>query len=263
LKTGAWCAPGFGVDQGKPQAFQLPLWSEREPSHYWSLRESVRARRLTVRVLAGGRVEVVVPPRTSMRRVTQFLEKHRAWIERKRAEARHHCADDAFPPRSVEFPASDERWNVAVAAGHGRARVLVRAPGELSLVGRVEEAANARGALRAWLMDHSRARLGSALATCAAELGFTYGRSIVRRQRTRWGSCSTRGTISLNCCLLFQPPQVVRYLFVHELAHTRHMNHSPRFWECVARHCPDYEQLDRQLLAGWRRVPSWVFADLP
>ena len=85
--------------------------------------------------------------------------------------------------------------------------------------------------------------------------------SLIRRQRSRWGSCSTRGTISLNCCLMFQRPQVVRYLMIHELSHTVQMNHSRRFWQTVSRHCPDYRRLDRELLDGWRRVPSWVFAD--
>jgi len=60
---------------------------------------------------------------------------------------------------------------------------------------------------------------------------------------------------------MFQRAPVVRYLLIHELAHTLHMNHSPRFWQRVGRHCPDYLQLDRELLDGWRRVPSWVFGD--
>jgi len=81
----------------------------------------------------------------------------------------------------------------------------------------------------------------------------------VRCQRTRWGSCSRLGTISLNVCLLFQPPEVLRYLMIHELSHLRHMNHSPRFWADVARHEPDWRSLDRELLQGWRRVPSWIF----
>ena len=86
-----------------------------------------------------------------------------------------------------------------------------------------------------------------------------YSKIAVRRQRSRWGSCSVRGTISLNCCLLFQRPKVVRYLLIHELSHTLHMNHSKRFWECVAALCPQHETLDAELCAGWRRVPAWVF----
>ncbi len=51
----------------------------------------------------------------------------------------------------------------------------------------------------------------------------------------------------------------MQYLLVHELSHTRHMNHSPAFWACVANCCPDWQVFDRELLQGWRRVPSWVF----
>ena len=84
---------------------------------------------------------------------------------------------------------------------------------------------------------------------------------IIRRQRSRWGSCSVRGTISLNVCLLFQRPEVVDYLIVHELTHVRHMNHSARFWQAVEQHCPDWRMLDRELVEGWRHVPRWVFTE--
>ncbi len=93
----------------------------------------------------------------------------------------------------------------------------------------------------------------------ADELNYPVARVSIRCQRTRWGSCSTRGTVSLNCSLVFLRPEVVRYLFVHELAHTKHMNHSANFWRLVERLEPDYRRLDRELLAGWRTVPGWVF----
>ena len=67
-----------------------------------------------------------------------------------------------------------------------------------------------------------------------------------------------RGTISLNLCLLFQRPEVVDYLIIHELMHVRHMNHSARFWAAVEKHCAAWRALDRELLGGWRTVPRWV-----
>jgi predicted metal-dependent hydrolase len=60
-------------------------------------------------------------------------------------------------------------------------------------------------------------------------------------------------------CLMFQRPEVVRYLMVHELCHRRHMNHSERYWRLVESFEPHWRALDRELLKGWRHVPAWVF----
>src|SRR5450631_2266793 len=133
------------------------------------------------------------------------------------------------------------------------------APGILGLVGDACAARLAHRALRGWLGERARVVLVPALAECARRLGYRYQQVAIRRQRTRWGSCSTRGTISLNSCLMFQTPEVMRYLLLHELVHTRHMNHSRAFWQEVSHHCPHYQRLDTELLDGWRRVPSWVF----
>ncbi len=239
-------------------AAQLPLWSEQDAT--LSVRESRRARRMVVRVFHSGRVEVVVPVRTPPRLVERFIEQHRLWIERKRVEARRTAvAPEPFPPASIELPACAERWQVHVAGGDGRLR-LSSAEGLITLSGD-SGIAVVRQALRGWLLERARVVLEPVLSECAREFGFSYARMVIRRQRTRWGSCSVHGTISLNGCLLFLPPPVVRYLLVHELAHTRHMNHSRRFWQCVAQCCPDYRHLDRALNEGWRSVPAWVFGE--
>lgn len=245
-----------------PQSVQLPLWSERDAAEGWAFRESRRARRLTVRVFHSGRVEVVVPVRTSRLTVERFLDRHRPWIEKKRAEARRNAIPpQPFPPACVELAGADESWRLHVAGGAGRLRLEHAAPGLLRLAGDIADLRAVQSALRRWLTQRAIEVLTPQLDDCSREMGLPYRRIAVRRQRTRWGSCSTRGTISLNCCLLFQRPPVVRYLLVHELAHIRHMNHSARFWDLVGRHCPDFRSLDRELLDGWRRVPSWLFRD--
>ena len=101
--------------------------------------------------------------------------------------------------------------------------------------------------------------LGVLLTRVAHDCDLHFERIQARRQRTRWGSCSVSGTISLNACALFLDPRVVRYLLVHELCHTKHMNHSKRFWALVQSHEPDYKHLDRALVRGWQSVPGWVF----
>jgi predicted metal-dependent hydrolase len=115
-------------------------------------------------------------------------------------------------------------------------------------------------ALRRWLTSLAEVEFSRELRSVAQQCGLSFKRVQIRRQRTRWGSCSASGTISLNVCLMFMTPAVVRYLFVHELCHTRHMNHSRRFWSLVASHEPEYQQLDRELLRAWQHVPGWMFA---
>ncbi len=241
---------------------QLPLWSDRDAAPAWAVRESTRARRLSVRVFHSGRVEVVVPLRTQPVTIQRFVERHRDWIERKREEARNRVLPATpFPPAEIALSACAETWRIHVTGKRGRVALRTLGAGMLALDGDPAEGRAVRSQLRRWLVNRAAAVLGPALGECARELGFEFRQVAVRRQRTRWGSCSSRGTISLNACLLFQRPAVVRYLFVHELAHTRHLNHSRAFWGTVARHCPDHERLDRELLEGWRRVPSWVFGE--
>ncbi len=104
----------------------------------------------------------------------------------------------------------------------------------------------ARALLQGWLKRAAYERLAPRLLQLAGELNYSVARVSIRCQRTRWGSCSTRGTVSLNCSLLFLTLDVVRYLFVHELAHTKHMNHSANFWRLVEKIEPDYRRLDRE-----------------
>ena len=244
------------------QAAQLSLWSDRDDADGWAFRESRRARRLTVRVFHSGRVEVVVPSRTARSAVERFLARHRPWIEKKRAEAKKNAVPlEPFPPSQIELAGAGETWRIHVAGGPGRPRLRAVAPGLLSLTGNTADGRAVQNVMRRWLCARAAEVLAPMLEECAREMELPYRRIAVRRQRTRWGSCSSRGTISLNCCLLFQRPEVVRYLLIHELAHVRHMNHSARFWELVARYSPDCRRLDRELLDGWRRVPSWVFRD--
>lgn len=143
-----------------------------------------------------------------------------------------------------------------VAGGSGRPRLHAEA-GVLWLRGTPDPAAW-RHLLRQWLKQRAAAVLSPRLAAEAARHDFRYTALSVRFQRTRWGSCSTRGVISLNVGLLFQPADVVTYLLCHELAHTRHMDHSARFWNCVAACEPRWRELDAALCRGWNLVPEWV-----
>ena len=224
------------------------------------IRVSARARRLAVRVYPDARVEVVVPSRARPREVESFLASQREWIESKRAQAlRNRPPPETFPPASLHLGLTGENLRLHLAGGAGRLRII-ETEGLLQIAGSFTPE-SLQAALRRWLLFAARVRLEPRLVARSASTGVAYERISIRRQRSRWGSCSVRGTISLNACLLFQRPEVVDYLIVHELMHVKHMNHSKRFWQAVEKHCAEWRALDRELLQGWRHVPRWIFAD--
>jgi predicted metal-dependent hydrolase len=233
------------------------------------LRHSRRARRVAVRVHAGGEVELVVPRGVSERHAWAFLQSRVEWVQHHVARRRANLpAPEPFPPRILKLPLTGETWRVFQSGGSTRPRVLPQpvagaadaaSGGVLELRGQGGPQDFRRGLLN-WLRQRALDELGSRLAEEAGRHGFSYSTVRIRLQRSRWGSCSTSGAISLNLALLFQREDVVRYLLCHELAHTRHMNHSPRFWNCVAQCQPRWRELDRALLQGWRNVPAWITA---
>jgi len=238
---------------------QMPLWSPQEAAPGWHVRISRRARRLSMRVFPGGRVEVVVPPGVGLPTIERFVSRHRAWAE-KRAREFALLAPSATErrPSEIGLPLTGQRWEIVYESAR-RAMVVDRGDGALRVrLARDSDRAVGQLLLR-WLGGVAADELNRRLDLAARETGIGYERMHLRRQRTRWGSCSTAGTISLNVCLMFQRPEVVRYLMVHELCHRRHMNHSPRFWSLVESYEPHWRALDRELLSGWRNVPAWVF----
>ena len=81
----------------------------------------------------------------------------------------------------------------------------------------------------------------------AEKIGVRYGRITIRIQKTRWGSCSSKGNLNFNCLLMCTPREVQDYIIVHELCHRVEMNHSPRFWELVETYMPNYKESEKWL----------------
>lgn len=224
-----------------------------------SVRESGRARYLTLRLLPPHTLELVVPRGTRASEVAAFVAEHRQWIEdarRELAECRPVRAETL--PATIELNAIGARWQVEYRHDP-RGPVRCRSQGALLEV--TTRDASRRGAvtaLRDWLLDEADYHLAPWLLRESQVVGRRPANVQVRLQRTRWGSCSNSGTVSLNAALLFLEPPVVRYLFIHELCHLIALNHSRKFWAAVARFEPDYEALDRRLTQAWHEIPLWA-----
>ena len=104
------------------------------------------------------------------------------------------------------------------------------------------------------LAEAARQDLPRRAARFAPLLGVSCGRITIRAQKSRWGSCSTRGNLNFNCLLMLCPEEVRDYVVVHELCHRKEMNHSRRFWQELARVLPEYEQQRQWLKSNGSRL---------
>jgi predicted metal-dependent hydrolase len=242
-------------------ATQLRLFSDQPgDSPGFSVRESKRARRLSIKVYPRGRVEVVVPRRTSARDVQAFVDANRDWIDRSVESFARLVPPEPFVlPNRIILPAIGAAYRVRYQRRTGSKSVGFRChDGVVTLSGRTGDDKLCVAALKRWLASIARREFLPRLQALSVQTDNPFQRMQVRGQRTCWGSHSSSGTISINYCLLFLEPSLVRYLMIHELCHARHMNHSRRFWRRVAQFEPEYRRLDNELGDSWKSMPSWL-----
>jgi predicted metal-dependent hydrolase len=247
---------------------QLTLFSladHQMPLPNYRVRESARARHVSLKVSFQGAVEVVVPTGFDRAEVPAIVERRRDWITKtlRRIEQQRSALPSehlAEKPTQLDLRSRQEIWQVDYRSDRGGLTLTQSAPQTLSLTGPVEDAIACRDLLRGWLQRKARAELTPWLQDVGQRCDLAYSRLSVRGQTSRWGSCSSRQAISLNYKLLFLPASMVEYVLIHELCHTVHMNHSSAFWGLVRRYCPNSDAIKADLKQAWRYVPRWVDA---
>jgi predicted metal-dependent hydrolase len=235
-----------------------------EALYNYRVRVSPKSRSVRIRVTVQHGLEVVVPRGYDVDGIPALLERKRAWLRTalERAES-HRKFFESTPawrlPIQINLPAVGSSWHVTSRRTDTR-WVAVREIGQQQLLifGAVDDRRACQAALARWLMRQTHERLVPRLQTISLKTGMHYKTVIVKRQRTRWASCSRHGTISLNAKLLFLAPSIVDYVITHELCHLEEMNHSRRFWRLVQMHYPDYRKVDAQLREMWKAIPHWA-----
>lgn len=203
-----------------------------------------RRRTLAIHVLEDGAVEVRAPLDCPRPAIEAFLDKRRGWIERHRARRREAAAQRPDPPaHGSRHPYLGGWVTLAVSAGAGRAALrgeLLHLP-----VKRPQEPAAAARALDAWYRARARELFPARMDHWREQLShwrLPPARLRIRAMRTRWGTCSTRGWITLNLALIQRPVALLDYVVVHELTHLRVFDHGPRFRALMDEAMPDWRQ---------------------
>lgn len=210
----------------------------------WKL---IRSRRRTVGLEVSDRGELIVraPKNLSRESISEVLRKHRRWITKKLAEAeerqkfhkpRKFEEGETFPYIGNEYPLRLAPGSRRFLAFDGRCFILSSAAGD-----------GTRELFLRLYRKLARKYLSARLKRLASLNGLRFKKFRLSSARTRWGSCSAQGTISLTWRLIMAPPEIIDYVIIHELAHTKEKNHSPAFWDLVGRHIPDYKEKRRWL----------------
>lgn len=229
------------------------------------VRTSARAKTVRIEVTPE-RVVVIVPQNYDPNLIPHVVARKQTWIEKSQAKLLARSpAKPALLPQKLELQAIAQTWTIDYLKHNRTESVKLEvnpAQHRLTLTSgyALEQLPQDlwHQALANWLRCQGQQHLIPWLQTVSQELDLPYGQSSIRGQKTLWASCSSTRNISLNYKLLFVAPQLVKYVFVHELCHTRHMNHSPKFWQLVAAKMPDYRQWDRALIQAWRQLPPGI-----
>lgn len=199
-----------------------------------SVVENARARRMTLRIGAGGRrIGVTVPPGTDPRAVERFVARHHGWLEERLAR----LPDRPQVRPGVKIPLrgvphlvvhEPERRGAAVAETRDGVAVLAVGGDRRHLPRRIADL----------LKRAAKADIERLVAGHAATVGRRVRAIRYRDTSSRWGSCTADGTLSFSWRIMMAPPVVIDYLVAHEVAHLKEMNHGPRFWALCRTLCP-------------------------
>ncbi|MBZ8133647.1 M48 family metallopeptidase [Afifella sp. IM 167] len=199
------------------------------------VRRSARARRMILRLdAASGEPVLTLPPHVPLREGEAFLRRHRDWVEKRLGER-----PEGVPLEpGVVIPLRGEEWRLVARPGRGMVRAECEDGERLILV--PGDPRHAARRVSDFLKREARRDLEAACRRHAERLGVRFFKLSLRDTTSRWGSCSSRGTLSFSWRLILAPPEVLGYVAAHEVAHLREMNHSPRFWRLVAELDPGY-----------------------
>lgn len=226
-------------------------------------RVSSRARRMRITVDSYAKVVLVYPKSASLGQARLFLERKREWIEQNLRKVVDRTDESTFPSESgvLELHLQAIGKVVLVRTQYSEGGVLslrVLSDKELVITVGPDSIAGAKMLLVEYVRELARSHLGDMVRQLSEVHGLFPSKVIIRIQKTKWGSCSQNGTVSLNAKLMFLPPEYVEMVILHELAHLKHLNHSPQFWELLSSMLPQARALRQSLRRVQHLPPLWM-----
>ncbi len=208
----------------------------------YTIKQSYRTRSIRLEIRRETGLTVVVPGKYTPRQVEDILLQKSRWILRhlNGGKPLQMPLFKPAPGHGDSLPYLGKTIELSVTAEAGKHTTARYTDGRLLLA--LTSGVNTVPVLEAWYRMQAERVFTQKADAFKAVMGLSYNSILIRGQKTRWGSCSPMGNITLNWKLLMAPPEIVDYVIIHELAHRQHMNHSKKFWQFVERYCPRWKE---------------------
>ncbi len=205
----------------------------------YKLKRSARAKYLRLQISRGSELELVLPRGIEIKEAEDFIIKKAGWIKK------HLKAAKITEPQFLLF---GEKIEVVQHFDMFAKRHSVHYKENLlKIVSPAGTNYPDQKFYEHWLRRRAKIYLINRALELADNYGFDVNKVTIKGQKTRWGSCSTKGNLNFNFRLMRYRKEVIDYVIIHELCHLRHMNHSKRFWALVGKHIPEYKDLRDEL----------------
>ncbi len=200
------------------------------------------SRSLRLRVMSDGTVVATAPLKLAQRQIDEFIDQHRDWITEKVGVAHSQLEHLTAERDRLFFRGQEYQFRLNVSS-QKRPSVSIEDQ-TLIVTSESENHGNVRSTLEKWYRIQAKKHFEKRVPLLCDVADRDIMRVSIRSQRTRWGSCSSRQTISLNWRLIMAPDWVSDYVIYHEIAHLTHMNHSKKFWQLVEEYFPKYKEAE-------------------
>ena len=222
----------------------------------YRLKKHRRAKHVKLRVNRVHGLEITVPYRFNIREIPSILEEKKAWILKQLCQSKTNSLTTR--PSEIILQAMNEHWQVEYIKSEKRL-TLIEHPFEqrIIVIGHTTDELKCIKLIITWIKKKAKSHLALALRKLSQQTNLSFTHVSVRSQKTLWGSCTSQKKINLNYRLIFLPNTLATHIMLHELCHTKYLNHSKRFWQLVANFDCDWQQHNRALRHADDHIPSW------
>ncbi len=235
--------------------------SDQEHSYRnWTyiLRRSKRARNMLMKVSPADGLIVTIPERFKLSHIYKFLDQNEKWIEN--ALQKYSPKTTLRMPTQINLQSIDQIWTINYAVTEDqKATVHDSENQQIAALNLPSDYWESTSYFNKWINIKANAILPKWADHLSKLHELPYRKLSIRRQKTRWGSCSQSDSINLNQNLMFVEPDLVTYVILHELVHTKVKNHSPQFWSTLSRYIPNSKGISKRLTLAQITIPNWAW----